>query len=90
MRLQLELSPERVGELKDLMEDIRAESYKELFNNALSVFEWALNEVKSGNSIAAVDEENQVYRVLVTPALESIAKRYPRQETKKVSAVAGA
>jgi len=53
----------------------------------LSVFEWAVNEVKNGNSIAAVDEENQVYRVLVTPALESVAKRHARQETE---ATAGA
>jgi hypothetical protein len=87
MRLQLELSPERVSELKELQGEIRAESYKELFNNALSVFEWAVNEVKNGNSIAAVDEENQVYRVLVTPALESVAKRHARQETE---ATAGA
>ena len=75
MRLQLDLPEERVKELKALMEETGAETYKELFNNALTIFEWAVNEIKSGNSIAAINEEKEVYRVLVTPLLERVAKR---------------
>ena len=75
MRLQLDLPEERVEELKALMEETGAETYKELFNNALTIFEWAVNEIKSGNSIAAINEEKEVYRVLVTPLLERVAKR---------------
>jgi len=75
MRLQLDLPEERVKELKALMEETGAETYKELFNNALTIFEWAVNEIKNGNSIAAINEEKEVYRVLVTPLLERVAKR---------------
>jgi hypothetical protein len=89
MRLQLELPEERVHELKGLMGETRAESYKELFNNALSVFEWAVDEAKKGNSIAAVNEKEEVYRVLVIPALEGVAKRHAKQ-TAGVTAGAGA
>ena len=75
MRLQLDLPEERVKELKALMEETGAETYKELFNNALTIFEWAVNEIKNGNQIAAINEEKEVYRVLVTPLLERVAKR---------------
>jgi len=74
MRIQLELPDERVRELKGLMAEAGIETYKDLFNNALTIFEWLLNEVKSGKVIAAVDEQNEKYRVLVMPALERAAK----------------
>ena len=90
MRLQLELPQERVDELKGLMDETRAESYKELFNNALSVFDWAVGEVKKGNSIAAVNEDDEVYRVLVIPALEGVAKRHAKRSRPEVTAGPGA
>jgi len=74
MRIQLELPEEQVQELKKLMAEAGLETYKDVFNNALTVFEWLLNEVKSGKVIAAVDEKNEKYRVLVMPALERAAK----------------
>jgi len=81
MRIQLELPETRVQELKALMEETGLETYKDLFNNALTVFEWLANEVKSGRVIAAVDEQSEKYRVLVMPALERMAKaaRKPEQ-----------
>jgi hypothetical protein len=74
MRIQLELPEEQVQELKKLMAEAGIETYKDLFNNALTVFEWLLNEVSNGKVIAAVDEQNEKYRVLEMPALERAAK----------------
>jgi len=80
MRIQLELPEGQVQELKKLMAEAGLDTYKDLFNNALSAFEWTLNEVRSGRSIASVDENNQTYRVLVMPALQQVAKNARKVE----------
>jgi len=79
MRLQFEFYEDRINDLKRLKEETGSETLKELFNNALTMFEWAVEEVKNGNEIAAVNEREKVFRVLVTPLLERVAKRYQRQ-----------
>jgi hypothetical protein len=80
MRIQLELPETQVQELKKLMAEAAMDTYKDLFNQALSAFEWILTEVKSGRSIASVDEQNQTYRVLVMPALQQVAKNARKEE----------
>jgi hypothetical protein len=80
MRVQLELPEARVEELKVLMEETGLDTYKDLFNNALSAFEWLTSEVKSGRVIAGLDEQNEKYRILVMPALERVAKTARKSE----------
>ena len=80
MRIQLELPETQVQELKKLMAEAGLDTYKDLFNQALSAFEWILNEVKGGRSIASVDEQNQTYRVLVMPALQQVAKNARKEQ----------
>lgn len=80
MRIQLELPEAQVQELKKLMEEAGLDTYKDLFNNALSSFEWILGETKNGRSIASVDENNRTYRVLVMPALQQVAKNARKDE----------
>jgi len=75
MRLNFEFSEERVQDLKSLLERTKAETMKDLVNNALTILEWTVKETAAGNEIAAVNEEKQVYRVLITPILQGIAKK---------------
>jgi hypothetical protein len=79
MRLNFEFSEERINDLKELQAETNSDSMKELCNNALTMLEWAVKEVKSGNEIAAVNEDDKVYRVFVTPLLERVAKKYRRE-----------
>jgi plastocyanin len=88
MRLQVDLSEEKAKELRDLMADTASQTYEQLFNNALTIFEWAATEVKAGNSIVVVNERRQGHRVLVMPALEEVAKRHGKQ--KEQARAAGA
>jgi hypothetical protein len=74
MRLNFEFSEQRVGDLKKLLDETGTETMKDLVNNAFTILEWAVDEVKAGNEIAAVNESEQVYRVLVTPILQNVAK----------------
>lgn len=76
MRIQLDLPEEKVHELKALMAEADLETYKELFNNALTLLEWAIEEVKAGRDLASVDEGQESYRALVMPILKRVAKKY--------------
>lgn len=75
MRVNFELPEPRIAELKALQAETEAESMKELLNTALTVLEWAVSEIKDGNEIAAVNEDQNVYRVLITPLLQRVKKR---------------
>ena len=79
MRLNVEMPEERVKDLKELQAETGSETLKELINNAFSMLEWAVNEVKAGNEIAAVDENERVRRIIVTPLLARVAKKYKRE-----------
>lgn len=74
MRLNLEVTESKMKSLKALQARTGAGSMKELINNALTMFEWAVDEVASGHEIAAVNEEESAYRVLVTPLLQHVAR----------------
>ena len=52
---------------------------KDLVNNALTLLEWAVDETAKGNEVAAVNENDSAYRVLVTPLLQHVAKRERRE-----------
>jgi hypothetical protein len=80
MRIQLELPEARVQELKKLMEEAGFDTYKDLFNNSLTLFEWAVNEVKNGKVLGSMDEQNEKFRVLVMPFLERIANAARKAE----------
>lgn len=75
MRLNFEFSEERVVDLKRFLDVTGTETMKDLVNNAFTLLEWAVDETKAGNEIAAVNEGEQVYRVLVTPILQRVAKK---------------
>lgn len=79
MRLNFEFPGERVEELKQLQSETGTENMKDLVNNAFTLLEWAVKETKDGNEIAAVNEEDETYRVLVLPLLQRVAKKYKRE-----------
>lgn len=72
MRVNIELSEERVNVLKALAEECGLSTQKELFNSALTLFEWAVNERRSGRTIASIDESTMKYKELAMPALQAV------------------
>jgi hypothetical protein len=80
MRLNFEFSEDRIKELKNLQNEAHLETMKDLFNNALTIFEWAVEETKKGNEIAAVNEQTETYRVLVMPVLQQLTRETARYE----------
>lgn len=73
VRIQLDLSEGRVKELDALMNTTGVSTRKDLFNNALTLFEWAIKEKKQGHIIASIDEKAKKVKELVMPSLEGIS-----------------
>lgn len=73
VRIQLDLPEEQVKELDELMRETHIGTRKDLFNNALTLFQWAVKAKRSGRIIASMDEENGTAKELVMPALENVS-----------------
>ena len=73
VRIQLELPEDQVAELDELMRETKIRTRKDLFNNALTLFAWAVKEKKAGRIIAAIDESQNVVKELLMPALENVS-----------------
>jgi len=72
VRLQLEVSERRLAELQALMEVCDISKQKDLFNAALTLFEWAVEERRRGRTIASIDEASMKYKELAMPALSAV------------------
>jgi hypothetical protein len=73
VRLQLEFPDRIVKVVEDLMSLAGLRTKKEFFNNALTLFKWAIEERRAGRQIASLDGAQGLYRELHMPALDSAA-----------------
>ena len=78
MRLNFEFPEQRVVELRELQKEIGGVDMKTVFNTALTILEWCVEETRHGNEIAAVNQDEKTYRVLITPPLQAVARKYKR------------
>jgi len=74
LRLQVDLSEERVRKLEDLMRGSGIKTKRDLINNALTLLEWAVKETRAGRTIASVDEKDKAYKELVMPILSAVSQ----------------
>jgi metal-responsive CopG/Arc/MetJ family transcriptional regulator len=72
IRVQLDMPEERVKDLENIMAKTGVSTRKDVFENALALFEWAVNERMSGRKIASLDEKEDGFRELLMPALASV------------------
>ena len=74
MRIQLDLADENVAQLQQLIEKAGVHTYKELFDNALALLNWAIEERQLGRRIGSIDETEQAYRELGMKILEGVER----------------
>jgi hypothetical protein len=79
-RVQLDLSAAEVERMNWMMKVCGLESRKDLFNNALTLLEWATEEVLAGRKIASFDDETRERRILSMPVLKTAALHKGRYE----------
>ena len=77
MRIQLEFPGDKVQELKALMAKGDIKTYHELFNNALTLAEWAIKETEQRRIIVSLDEGSGRVKELVMPFLQNVAAKLP-------------
>jgi hypothetical protein len=73
VRIQLDLDEKGLQLLDNLKSVMGVKTHKELFNNAVTLLDWAVRQRSNGYAIAALDEQNKTFRELQMPALEHVA-----------------
>ena len=74
-RVQLDMSPVEIQRLNWIMEICDLHTRKDLFNNALTLLEWAARETCEGRKIASFRDELRDRFILSMPALSAAASR---------------
>jgi hypothetical protein len=74
-RFQIDVSEQKLGTIEELIRLCGLSTKKELFNNALTLFQWAVSEKSAGHTIASIDKSTRKYRELQMPALMEVGKR---------------
>lgn len=74
-RVQFDLLPSRLAELDQLMEFCEMSTRKELFDNAMTLFEWAVHEVRAGRAVASYDRKADHVEIVRFPVLDNAARR---------------
>jgi hypothetical protein len=74
MRVNFEIKPERMKALKSLQDKCQARDMKDLINNALTSFEWMINQTEKGRRIESVSDGDVSTSVLVMPLLSNVMK----------------
>ena len=74
-RIQFETDSERVEEMENMMEVCGIATRRDLFNNTLTLWEWAVQEIRAGRHVASVDKIEKEIEYLRMPALEAARKK---------------
>jgi len=69
------MSEDQVKRLEVLMKATHLSTKKDLFNYALTLFEWAVDERRCGKLIAALDPKENRYKEILMPPLEAAARK---------------
>lgn len=82
-RIQIDVSPQKLAELEELMRLCGISTKKDLINNALTLLQWAVRQVRNGRTIASIDEKEGRYRELEMPILSTADGR--REESRRAA-----
>lgn len=92
MRLQIELNENEVRILEWLEKMTGSRTHKDLFDNGMTLLQWAVEQRLQQRLVASFDAETKSYRELQMPALQHAAAigLQRQQETKHAASLAGA
>ena len=72
VKFQFEMPQANADRLDQLAREVGV-TKKDIINNALTLLEWAIDEVKDGRTIASIDAQENRYKELVLPLLRDFA-----------------
>ena len=74
-KVQFKLQEDRLKDLEIMMKKCGLKSQSDLFNNALTLLEWAIKETEAGCIIASIDEAHSRCKELWMPCLGVVRNR---------------
>ena len=74
MRLQFEVPEEQNKNIETLMKEVGLRTKKDLFNNAITLLNWAVKQYKAGRIIVSIDEQKESYRELAMPIFDNVTE----------------
>jgi hypothetical protein len=75
LRIQIEVDENGIQVLDSIKQATGVNTYKDIFNNAITLFEWAIRQRVEGRVIASLDERTKRYKEMTMPALEDAVRR---------------
>jgi metal-responsive CopG/Arc/MetJ family transcriptional regulator len=72
VRIQLDMPDDQVADLDALMAETKIRTRKELFNNAITLFDWAVKQKRAGLLVAAINQSQGLVKELLMPSLENV------------------
>ncbi|MEO1201814.1 MAG: hypothetical protein AAFX10_03835 [Pseudomonadota bacterium] len=91
-RITFEATNDQLEMIEELMDSTDIGTKREFLSNAISLMKWAVDKVSAGSVVAAVNEDDKIYRELQMPALQAAAHRATRkseaEETRKAAGAA--
>ena len=60
--------------IKDLQSKANGSKPTQITSEAIALFNWALNQIKDGRKIVALNEQTDSYKEITTPILENAKK----------------
>lgn len=74
VRVQFDMPLEKMGDLDYLMSRAGINSRRELFNSALTLLDWAVDQRSHGRKILSCNESDNTCRELSMPILDSLSR----------------
>ena len=75
MRIQIDIDESGEQVLNSIRQATGLSTYKDIFNNAITLFEWAIRQRAEGRVISSLDERTKRYKEMTMPALEESLRR---------------
>jgi hypothetical protein len=75
MRIQIDIDEGGEQVLNNIKQATGVTTYKDIFNNAVTLFEWAVRQRAAGRVITSLDENTKGYKEMTMPALEEAERR---------------
>lgn len=83
VRVQLDLTPSQAARYDALVEQCELGSRKELFNVAMSLFNWAVGEVRNGRKVASYDANEDHVETVLIPALAALSEQPEKRSAQQ-------
>lgn len=74
MRIELVFDDKGMELIEELKGLTGIKTYKELFNNSITLFDWAVVQSIQGRLVTSLDEQEKNYKQLVMPSLQNAGR----------------